>query len=220
MIKNKEKQAIVFCEYDNDSLCIKVINEFYEVVVTCTEQTDAIEDFEEVRGLSENKNNELRGMHRYNLIVAIDKDNELALSILRQNNIIQPLPEYVEKAEDKWLAFYKLTEFVIDQKCQIIDFDYYQQANIDVLNEVFAGLPFTDLIYRFEGGYVDFAAIRFEGNDSYFVHGNIAASQLDDIQEYLIDTDNQCDYEFHGSANEVYEKLSLLRRIVNQKGGM
>ncbi|KGL46361.1 hypothetical protein EP56_01865 [Listeriaceae bacterium FSL A5-0209] len=214
---NVSEVHVCFSQYDNDSLRIDMVNAVFDVLEECTVETDSIDDFEEVKGFSEKKNDRIRGMHRNNLIVAIKADSEEVLQLLRCRDIIQALPLYLEKKGKTMLAYYELTNHAIDQKCEIIDDETYIRIYSDEMKEHFQGLPYNDFIYKVRTGKTQFAAIHYDGATSRFDYGEVVATTIKEVRDYLASPEHDFQYTFRGTAEQVYEKLFQLRRRVEPK---
>ncbi|MBC2080895.1 hypothetical protein HCA99_16815 [Listeria booriae] len=214
-MKSQEMLSISFREYSNESLCIELIDSAFDVVLECTVETNAIDDFEDIREFSERKNDKIRGWHRQNLIVAVDWKNELVLKILKNRDIIQALPIYMEKDEDRILAFFMLTKYGIEQKCQIIDEYTYTRLTEKREGHVFYDSLYTDLIYKTSNGLTDFAVFYFNPDEAGLLYGQTKEKTPEGIRSYLESLMGQILYEYHGAPELIDQKLiRLSSRVV------
>lgn len=131
---------ICFSQYDNDSLRIDLASTTFELLMTCTTQTNEIEDFKDIRGFTETKNNEIRMMHAYNLIIAVNTKHSSAISILIERGVIQAKPVYYQNEGNQMLAFYALTRYAIEQKCKIIDEEEFLVMSLKDMEEILPGV--------------------------------------------------------------------------------
>ncbi|MBC1604501.1 hypothetical protein HCJ39_07220 [Listeria rocourtiae] len=211
---NVSEGHVCLSKYGNDSLRIDIINDAFDVLVECTVETDSVYDFEGVKGFSEQENNKIYRMHSYNLIVAMDRQAKEIVQFLQGRDIIEESPVYFEKNGKRMLAYYKLTDQAITQKCDIIDEDAYTRVYTDEMQESLYGLPYNDFIYKVKDGVMDFAAIYFNKEHSYFEYGTTVASTLEEVRDYLVSQAYQIKYCFHGTDEQVDQKLFQLRRRV------
>ncbi|MBC1937762.1 hypothetical protein HCA69_15440 [Listeria grandensis] len=136
---------VCFSQYDNASLRIDLASETFELLLTCTTETNEIEDFENIRGCTEAENDEFLKMHAYNLIIAINTKHQFIIRILSELGVIHAKPSYLqlegEHVEDfQMVAFYALTNHGIEQKCKIIDEEDFQTPSLEDMEGMFRGV--------------------------------------------------------------------------------
>ncbi|MBC1491019.1 hypothetical protein [Listeria booriae] len=132
--RNKEVN-ICFSQYDNESLRIDLASATFDLIISCTTETND-DEFEEIPYFNESENNEIRTMHCHNLIASINCKNQRAIDALIENGIIHEKPLYKQKNGRQMLAYYKLTRYGIEQKCKIIDEEEFSPLTPSALKSI------------------------------------------------------------------------------------